>query len=232
MTATDDKRREEREALAAELALGVLSGEERRNAEHLAATDVEFAGLVDSWRERLLPMADAYAPVAPPAAVKRAVEARLYGAENRSAAGWWNSLALWRPLAIAASLAVIVLAGLEFYPRAPVSPPLVAALAAEGGPVRYLAYFDGGRERLTLTRLDQPAPQDRDHELWLIAGGNAPVSLGVLGRDEDISIALRPELSAQIATGAVLAVSDEPLGGSSTGAPTGAVIAAGPVKSF
>jgi len=235
MTAADDKQRQEREALAAELALGVLAGEERRAAERLAATDAAFAALVDAWRERLLPLADAYAPIAPPAAVKRAVEARLFAPATRfMQGGWWNSLAVWRPLAIAASLVAIVLAGVQLYdpPAGEDRPLLVAALAAEGGPVRYLAYFDQGRDQLTLTRVDKPPAQGRDHELWLIAGGNAPVSLGVLGREEGISLAVGSGLAAEIAAGAVLAVSDEPLGGSPTGAPTGAVIAAGPVKSF
>lgn len=234
MTAADDKQREEREAMAAELALGVLDGEERRNAERLAASDPAFAALVDAWRERLLPLADSYAPVAPASSVRQAVEARLFGSKaSAGRGGWWNSLALWRPLAIAALIAAVGLAGLEFYPRAPVTtPPLVAALVAEGGPVRYLAYFDKGQGRLALTRLDQPPQQGRDHELWLVAGGNAPVSLGVLGRLEAVSIALRPEQSSQIASGAVLAVSDEPLGGSPTGVATGPIIAAGPVKSF
>jgi anti-sigma-K factor RskA len=235
MTDTGNQKREEFEALAAELALGVLTGEERRRAEELVASDARFARLVEEWHERLLPMADAYAPQSPPAALKKAIEIRLFGtaAPQGTASGWWNSLALWRPLAMAASLAAIVLGAIQVYaPPQPVRPPLVAALAAENGPVQYLAYFDEQTAKLTLTRLQPPPGQGRDHELWLVAGGNAPVSLGVVSHDESGAITVRADLAGEIGVGAVLAISDEPLGGSPTGVATGPVIAAGPIRSF
>ncbi len=176
--------------------------------------------MVAAWHERLSPLADSYGLASPPSALKRRIESRLFGtpAEIEPARGWWNSLTLWRPLAIAASLAVVVLAGIQFLgPSRVAGPPLIAALAADNGPVRYLAYYDRQTEKLTLQRLDQPPAQGRDHELWLVAGGNAPIPLGVLAHADASSIALRPDLAEEIASGSVLAVSDEPLGGSPTG---------------
>jgi anti-sigma-K factor RskA len=67
-------------------------------------------------------------------------------------------------------------------------------------------------------------------ELWLIEGDAAPVSLGVLPEAPQARVPLDRALAARIAAGALLAISDEPEGGSPTGAPTGAVLAAGPVQ--
>ena len=69
-------------------------------------------------------------------------------------------------------------------------------------------------------------------ELWLIAGDNPPVSLGVLPEAASAEVQLTPDLVAALAAGTLpinLAISDEPPGGSTTGAPTGAVLAMGPV---
>jgi anti-sigma-K factor RskA len=56
----------------------------------------------------------------------------------------------------------------------------------------------------------------------------APVSLGVLPADAVARIALTEQLKAALQNG-TLAVSDEPIGGSTTGAPTGDVLAVGKV---
>jgi anti-sigma-K factor RskA len=62
--------------------------------------------------------------------------------------------------------------------------------------------------------------------LWLIAEGGAPVSLGLLEPQGPSRITVPDDLRPVLA-GATLAVSDEPPGGSPTGQPTGAVLAAG-----
>ncbi len=63
--------------------------------------------------------------------------------------------------------------------------------------------------------------------MWLIAGDDAPVSLGVLP-DGPVRLAIAPDLRPRLA-GATLAISDEPPGGSPTGQPSGAVLATGPL---
>ena len=82
-----------------------------------------------------------------------------------------------------------------------------------------LAKFDAETRQLSVRRL-QPAPADpaHAHELWLVAGGTAPRSLGLLGGDET-TVNLPPDQAAALAN-AVLAISLEPPGGSPTGAPT------------
>ena len=59
----------ERELLAAELALGLLDGQELLTARGLLASDPGFAALVADWDQKLVPLLDVIAPVEPPAAV-------------------------------------------------------------------------------------------------------------------------------------------------------------------
>ena len=66
-------------------------------------------------------------------------------------------------------------------------------------------------------------------ELWLIEGQGAVVSLGLLPDAREGEMIIGTALRARM-SGAVLAVSDEPAGGSPTGAPTGAVLATGAVS--
>jgi anti-sigma-K factor RskA len=64
-------------------------------------------------------------------------------------------------------------------------------------------------------------------ELWLIAPGDKPRSLGLIDANRPIHIKLPTDLVQRVAADATLAVSLEPPGGSPTAAPTGPVIANG-----
>ena len=63
--------------------------------------------------------------------------------------------------------------------------------------------------------------------------GEAPISIGLLSNDETVLIALRRLLSQQdlsdLGSGQ-LVVTDEPAGGSPSGAPTGPAIASGSLR--
>jgi anti-sigma-K factor RskA len=69
----------------------------------------------------------------------------------------------------------------------------------------------------------------RSMELWLIPQGGQPHSLGLIAPGQPVRINIPKEMIEQVGTGATLAVSLEPPGGSPTGKPTGEVIAAGPL---
>src|SRR3712207_9400677 len=75
-----DLPREEREQLAAELALGVLEGEELARARALLAEDAEFRTEVGHWQGRFAPMLLEVQPVEPPMHVWGAIERRVCGA--------------------------------------------------------------------------------------------------------------------------------------------------------
>ena len=60
---------EERDALAAELALGLLEGQTRADALRLSLSDPAFAAQVAAWEAKLAPLHDEWADAQPGAAV-------------------------------------------------------------------------------------------------------------------------------------------------------------------
>ena len=81
-----DKRHpeEERQALAAEYALGLLTGDEASGARELAATDADFAGEVARWRGRLAPLAGDVKSVDPPGNVWSRIASAIDGTADGS----------------------------------------------------------------------------------------------------------------------------------------------------
>jgi anti-sigma-K factor RskA len=215
---------EDDDALAAELALGLLTGAEAEAAARRAETDFAFRTAVAAWSERLAAMADEVPEVAPPPRVAREVSARVFRPDPR-ARGRYGVLERLRgfafgALAASAVLAVLLLALVRLTDPGPL-PTLGATMVAEAGDLRFEAVYDAHDERLVVTRVAGAAPAEgQAHELWLIAPDAAPVSLGLVGGEGlEVGYPEPPE-------GWVLAVSLEPAGGSPTGAPTGAVLAA------
>ncbi len=66
-----------RDRLASEYAIGTLSGLARQRFESLMRDDQELAELVQTWQERLQPLADAVPPMAPSEHLLRDIEQRL-----------------------------------------------------------------------------------------------------------------------------------------------------------
>jgi anti-sigma-K factor RskA len=109
---------------------------------------------------------------------------------------------------------------------------LVASLAADGSDVRYLAVYDESTNDIGLSHVAGEPGEGRDFELWVIEGQQAPVSLGVIPDTPSARLPVSDALRAKMVSGAVFAISDEPDGGSTTGAPTGPVVAAGDLKTI
>jgi anti-sigma-K factor RskA len=119
-------------------------------------------------------------------------------------------------------------------PRAPLpgeAPArLISALASVDSDVALLAMLEPEAAVLSINRTSGAAAPGRALELWVIEGSNPPISLGVLPDVPQARVPLPRELAARLGPGTTLAVSSEPPGGSPTGAPTGPVVAAGPVS--
>ena len=208
--------------LAAEYALGSLDLAGMREAEAISARDPAFAEEIIFWQQRLIGMASFVDPVPPPPLLWSRL-ALAIGADTgrpRSSRVFWKA-ATGVSLALAASLALFA-----FLPRPPVPQVeparFAAALSPPGTPARFIAESrpDG---TIAITSLGEAAPAGRSFQLWsLPQGATTPVSLGVLPPGEHV--VTPPERPA--ANGQLL-VSDEPAGGSTTGAPTGAVLFGG-----
>jgi len=228
--------------LAGEYVLGVLPAAERVAITQRIDAEPAFARLVDQWETWFAPIAaSAYPPVEAPATVKPAIDRRLFAGgaaahrEPSAAApsGFWSSLAFWRTLAVAALAVLAAYIALPYLSPPAVAPPqLIASLSAEGSDVRYLAVYDASRNEVALSHLSGERGDGRDFELWMIEAQNAPLSMGVIPGGKAVHLAVTPATKAKLASGAILAVSSEPLGGSPTGQPTGPVIAAGDLRSI
>lgn len=219
--------------LAAEYVLRVLPRREEAAFETRLAREPGLSLHVASWTNRLSGLNAGFATASPPRALRRQLMSRLFGASGQS--GIWQSLGLWQAVSFA-SLALAAFLGLQSLTvpgTAPVAPMpvLMSEIAAEDQSLRLVAVYDAGSGDLRLSRTAGQAASGRVLELWAIAEGAAPVSLGVLPADPSGRLTVPPSLRPQMAA-LTLAVSDEPPGGSPTGAPTGAVLAVGSITSL
>lgn len=135
--------------LAAEFALGVLPAADQARLAHWVETDTTFAHLVAEWEERLAPMADGFVAEDLPAAVKRALDLRLFG-QTPPRTGFWSSLALWRGIAGAATVALLLALVLPDLQPAPPADRLAASLTADGSSVTYLVVYDSATGSVSL----------------------------------------------------------------------------------
>lgn len=223
---TDAPDTDEDRMLAAEYALGLLSVAEARAFEARLTADPVLRADYAIWAEDFADMAAAVAAEPPPAGTFRAIEARLFPDERRNL---WQRLGLMQALLGAAVAALLLLAVTNLgWLTEPPMPTLGAQIAAADRSLVVLARFDPASGALTIERQAGTPLPDRTQELWLIAGQAAPVSLGLLAAAGPTRLTLSAEMAALL-DGAVLAISDEPPGGSPTGQPTGAVLATGAV---
>jgi len=222
-----------RERLAAEYALGTLRGRARARLKRWMRDDAELAREVAKWEARLAPLAQAVAPVAPPARVWNALQNRLEvnpkGA-RRMSFSVWKALGLMASGAATALLAIaILLPSLR-----DTSPAAYVAVLSDAKTNRAVLVATAGQadKVLRVNTLD-PSIQvsGRSLELWALPRDGKPKSLGVIGAER---AALRLDAPADKALGNVpaLAISLEPPGGSPTGQPTGPVLYSGPCVKY
>lgn len=227
---------EDRDQLAAEFALGVLTGDDLATARSLLSSDSGFRGDVVRWSGRLLPMLDEVDPVEAPASLLARVEERTGTFATvhtlRRKVGMWRGVSAGA-MALAASLALVMVvrAPQPEAPPAPARPPMVAMIGDDQTPARMVAAWDPQQKQLTvMSAAAAPAEPGHSHELWVIPADGKPRSLGVMPATRKMQMAVAEPMVLQIAEGVTLAVSLEPAGGSPTGAPTGPVIASGKLE--
>jgi len=222
-----------RERLAAEYALGTLRGRARERLKRWMRDDAELAREVAKWEARLAPLAQAVAPVAPPARVWNALQNRLEvnpkGA-RRMSFSVWKALGLMASGAATALLAIaILLPSLR-----DTSPAAYVAVLSDAKTNRAVLVATAGQadKVLRVNTLD-PSIQvsGRSLELWALPRDGKPKSLGVIGAQRAV---LRLDAPADKSLGNVpaLAISLEPQGGSPTGQPTGPVLYSGPCVKY
>ncbi len=160
-------------------------------------------------------------PVQPPARVWTAIQQRLNLTSRQTA------LRRIRTFALAASILLVVgVAALLYWRSLPaIHATAVATISAKSGEHLWDLEVFGKANRLVARAAKLPArPAGSDYELWALPKGAAPVSLGVLPAAGATSRTLTVIQKQALALSNEVAVTIEPLGGSPTGQPTGAVI--------
>lgn len=212
--------------LSAEYILGTLKGAARRRFEQLLTQRADIAQTFHWWESHMHLLADTVPAAQPPKKVWQNIENRLFNTSKANSSSWWKSLA-FLSTAMAASLATFLVIQSP-KPLQDIAPTAVALLATEKAEAGWL--LDETKHSATdieikvraLTSL-QIKP-DNAFELWLLpADKSKPISLGLLPQQGSSVFKVPEELIPQMATG-LLAVSLEPVGGSPTGQPTGAVL--------
>jgi anti-sigma-K factor RskA len=205
--------------LAGEYVLGTLAGRARERFERLLRRDSGLRDEVVLWQERLMPLAAALPPVAPPLQVWRKVQTRL-GMRAASRFG----LAFWRNLGLIASTAVVALAlYIAVAPMPAPGPAYVAVISdAQAKPAWIVSTRDATLTMKAIT--PRTLATNQSLELWLLPDGGKPVSLGLMPLSGSKSAQLSALVRGEFAHAQAMAVSVEPTGGSPTGQPTGPVI--------
>ena len=222
----------EADVAAAELALGVLDGEERAAALRRMLAEPGFAREVERWRDHFDVLFDGVAEVVPPSGLFASVEARIDGRDAPK-----RGVNPWKPTAIAASLAALAMTAVALRPvDAPIAPapapqivaaaPMIAAMALTDASGSQPAMYDVAAGMVKMPG-PMPIPAGKSAQLWMIEGNAAPKPLGTFHSTGPGTYEAEAKMGAVIKPGTVLAISIEPIGGSPTGAPTGPVIASG-----
>lgn len=234
-----------RNLLAAELALGLLDGADRAEAQRLRLADPAFAAAVDEWAARLAPLGHLVPPATAPDTLWPAIERRLPGADEmpvgaaapadltRRLRRWQLSTALTGAVAAALALALVI------RPQAvpgpvPVPGPAapqqiaVAQLSAPDGAPLLAASYNAATGELRIRALKLPEGR-KVPELWIIPGDGTPRSLGFIDADGTSTVAVARPWRGFVGQQPVLAVTLENPDPQPHAAPTGDILASGTV---
>jgi len=236
---------EDTDALAAELALRVLSPADEADAQARAKRDPEFRAHVDAWNARLAALADELEPVEPSPGVWPRVEAGLpapAAANDNHRVVFWRRWALASTGLLAASLAAVAV--LASRPEPATSPASgeaiavtrVATLTLQGAdaPAMTIAY-DSATGSLYLSPTDKMAGDPRVPHLWLLLPDGTPQLVGPINGVEVSTHSLKGTPLSELAASraASVAVSMEQPGHTpGANRPDGPVVAAGDLQSI
>jgi len=210
--------------LAAEYALGLLNDAETIAFEERLQSEPELREECLHWYEEFATLFESVDDVAPPAALKGKIHDRLFANRQSQPEKAKKSFWFW-PANLVSGLLFATLIGF-IYQQSQVElfqPDHIAVLETEDKLLQVSANYDQSRNLLKVSSTKAAPAAGRSHELWLIAAGSPPVSLGLLSNINNENIVL-PEGLSSVIIGSTLAISDEPAGGSPTGGPTGAVL--------
>jgi anti-sigma-K factor RskA len=230
--------RHPRDAEAFEYVLGSGSAAERAAFARDLERDASLSVAVRYWEERLAVLAETVPPVSPSPGLIDAITARVSDGDAAprggdvvpfaEAARLRRSRAIWRGVAagaasLAAALALWIAA--DRFATAPAGEKLVAVVNRSGDLPALIVRVDQRSGTVQIRSVAAEVPPDRSLELWSIAPGSAPRSLGLVGPGTTrVSL---PGGAGAISSDVTLAVTVEPPGGAPAGIATGPVVYSG-----
>ena len=244
--------------LAAEYVLGTLSGGARRRFATWLAGNAALRANVAHWEARLSPLTAVVAPVQPPERVWQGIAAAIkpQASASTNRVSIWDSLSFWRGLGLttsglAAALAVFVgvrppdvverVRVVERTVETPVrvsdganpwQPSYVATLTDRDGKTMLMIYVGRNSDELWVKYEADSMPKDASLELWGLDAAGQPRSLGLIKNNGNNMLKLPAMADRSVAPFKKLAVSMEPMGGSTKGVPTGPVMYQGDWHAF
>ncbi len=218
---TADLTPDDKDAMAAEYALGLLSGDDFAQAQHLATTDRGFAQSVTNWEIRLATLTDELEPEKPNPASKKELLAKLF--PNPKPTSFWERVWVWQAAGALSLLLLAVVLVIDFAGQPTATGPLYTAeIVTEAGDFRVVAVLDKSTDEVFLTRTAGAAPEGRILQVWAHGEGEPAISVGLWSEGDTIRLPL-PQTIAAVEGVLTLGVSEEPPGGSLTGSPSGRV---------
>ena len=213
---------------ADDFVLGLLEDRAETDAAESLATDPAWAAAVGRARDKLLPL-DMTAEEQPLAAhLWTSIRPRLRDAAPVVALPVARSESKRRrfvPAALAACIGLLAgaLLGGSWFASEPV---VIAVLLAEDGTPTAVVEDYGSTEAHIRFVSDVEVPQNRQMQVWTLPSAEmGPVSLGVLSGAD--AAALNPPRLPLPNNGQLYEITLEPYGGSTTGRPTGTILAKG-----
>lgn len=235
---------QDRNDLAAGLALGNLDAEGRAEAERMSKADPDFSSEVDAWQSRLAPLAEALPPIDPPPGVWQRIANALppiVSAKDASISAvrgelerLRQSLNFWRYSAVS-GIAAALLIGVVWFggllDLQPSSERYVAMLNTQQGETGFLVTVDATEEKVLIRSLGATAPAQKAYELWVMKDdGSVPLTLGIIKVGQYVTLAMNEDMPMKDwDRSPKLAVSLEPPEGALSGRAMGPIVYAGTV---
>lgn len=228
-----DRGNDALDQLAGEYVLGTLSSARRTEVERRLVSEAALRERVLYWEGRLHPLTALMQPVDPVPATWSRIARTLGFAETperkptvKALENWWNSLRLWRGIAVGATACSVLLAALLgariFAP--PPAPRYVVVLATpQDKAPGWLVQASTSRALKLIPLNAQAAPPDRALQFWTKADSwSGPVSLGLVKAGETLDVAL--DRLPALEPNQLFEITLEPAAGSPLGRPTGPIL--------
>jgi anti-sigma-K factor RskA len=218
---TSEMTPNDKDATAAEYALGLLTGDDLSRAQRLMTTDSDFARSVTSWEIRLAALTDELVPEKPSPSLKTALLAQVF--PNPQPISFWERVRVWQAVG-AFSLLLLAMVLVTDFGREPTAtgPLYTAEIITKVGDFRVVAVVDKSNNEVFLTRTAGAAPEGRILQVWAHGEGEPAISVGLWSEGDKVRLPL-PQTIAAVEGVLTLGVSEEPPGGSLTGSPSGRV---------